>query len=30
MIPAKPAANCDENFTIDAEGRKHFKLECFQ
>ena len=34
--PPRPASvprvstNCDPNYTIDADGHKHFKLECFQ
>jgi serine/threonine-protein kinase len=24
------SANCDPNYTIDADGHKHFKLECFR
>jgi serine/threonine-protein kinase len=27
---AKPRANCDPNFTLDADGHKHFKPECFK
>jgi hypothetical protein len=30
--PPKPAAakpNCSPNFTLDANGEKHFKPECF-
>jgi eukaryotic-like serine/threonine-protein kinase len=26
---AKPKANCDPNFYLDAQGEKHFKPECF-
>jgi serine/threonine protein kinase len=27
--PSKPAPNCDPPFTLDAEGRKHFKPDCY-
>jgi serine/threonine-protein kinase len=27
--PAKPKANCDPNYYLDAQGEKHFKPECF-
>jgi eukaryotic-like serine/threonine-protein kinase len=27
--PAKPAPNCNPDFEYDANGRKHFKPECF-
>ncbi len=27
---AKPRPNCDPNFTLDAQGEKHFKPECFR
>ena len=26
---AKPKANCDPNYYLDAQGEKHFKPECF-
>jgi serine/threonine-protein kinase len=26
----KPKANCDPNYTLDANGQKHFKPECFK
>ena len=26
---AKPRPNCDPNFTLDANGEKHFKPDCF-
>jgi tRNA A-37 threonylcarbamoyl transferase component Bud32 len=26
---AAPAVNCDPNYTLDAQGDKHFKPECF-
>jgi serine/threonine-protein kinase len=28
--PSKPAVDCDLNYTLDSNGRKHFKPECFQ
>lgn len=28
--PAKPSAKCDPPFTIDANGVKHYKLECLK
>ncbi len=27
--PAKPKPNCDPPYTLDADGHKHFKPECF-
>jgi serine/threonine-protein kinase len=27
--PAAPKPNCNPNFTLDAQGEKHFKPECF-
>jgi eukaryotic-like serine/threonine-protein kinase len=27
--PGKPKLDCDPNFTLDAQGEKHFKPECF-
>jgi hypothetical protein len=30
MPVAKPKANCDPNFYLDADGNKHFKPECFK
>jgi hypothetical protein len=27
--PATPKPNCNPNFTLDAQGEKHFKPECF-
>jgi eukaryotic-like serine/threonine-protein kinase len=29
VAPAKPKPNCDPPFTLDSEGRKHFKPECY-
>jgi serine/threonine-protein kinase len=26
---SKPAANCDPPYTLDDQGRKHFKAECY-
>ncbi|HEY1693814.1 MAG TPA: serine/threonine-protein kinase [Polyangiaceae bacterium] len=28
-VPPAPAANCAPNYTLDDQGRKHFKPECF-
>ena len=28
--PAEPKSNCDPNYYLDAQGEKHFKLECFK
>jgi serine/threonine-protein kinase len=28
--PARPKANCDPNFSLDSDGNKHFKPECFK
>jgi serine/threonine-protein kinase len=28
--PPKPAADCDPPYTLDDQGRKHFKAECYR
>jgi len=31
VAPVKPRIdNCDPNFTLDAQGARHFKPECFR